>query len=251
MVYSINSLVSPPSMKGKETVVEETDGNIDLNLSLSLNGRFGVDPQRNRKVTGPSSHSNVLITPGQRSSAVFNENGAELKKWPSLPTGTEGKEMGIRRQELQSLALMDANKRRSLDSSSSSTISYFQNQTIEGHGFPANIGCSAYKNQGNSVQVVAENMSRKAKPAQEVNGRVFRKLEDMPHVFTTISGRKIKGFLSQYDKEGISIICACHCYSMTPAEFIKHAGGGNVANPERQIIIKHAVGDGEVVNPPN
>lgn len=101
-------------MIGKETVVEETNGDIDLNLSLSLNGRFGVDPQRTSKVSGSS------------------ENGAELKMWPSLPTGKGVKEMGTGSKEVQSLALMNANK-RSLDCCGSSTITYFHNLNIEGN----------------------------------------------------------------------------------------------------------------------
>ncbi|XP_074383301.1 ninja-family protein AFP3-like [Apium graveolens] len=179
-------------MRGKEAVVEEINEDIDLSLSLSLNGRFGVDPQRNRKLTGAPSH---LINSHQR-------------------------------QEVQSLAPMDAN-RRSLHSSGSSTISYFQNQIIEAHGFPANI-CSADKNRA--------------------KGREFKKLSEMPHVYTTISGRKINGYLSKYNQEETRILCACHAFSMTPAEFIKHAGCGDVAFPERHITVKPVFGDGEVVN---
>ncbi|XP_074360090.1 ninja-family protein AFP3-like [Apium graveolens] len=209
-------------MRGKEAVVEEINEDIDLSLSLSLNGRFGVDPQRNHKLTGAPSH---LINPHQRRSAVFNENGSvEVKMRPSFPTGP--RVMETRRQEV-SLAPMDAN-RRSLHSSGSSTISYFQNQIIEGHGFPANIG-SADKNRANE--------------------REFKKVSEMPHVYTTISGRKINGYLSKYNQEETRILCACHAFSMTPAEFIKHAGGGNVAFPERHITVMPVVGDGEVVNP--
>ncbi|XP_074360091.1 ninja-family protein AFP3-like [Apium graveolens] len=191
-------------MRGKEAVVDEINEDIDLSLSLSLNGRLGVDPQRNHKLTGAPSH---LINPHQRRSAVFNENG-------------------VGRQEVQSLAPMDAN-RRSLHSSGSSTISYFQNQIIEGHGFPANI-CSADKNRA--------------------KGREFKKVSEMPHVYTTICGRKINGYLSKYNQEETRILCACHAFSMTPAEFIKHAGGGDVAFPERHITVKPVFGDGEVVN---
>ncbi|XP_074360709.1 ninja-family protein AFP3-like [Apium graveolens] len=210
-------------MRGKEVVVEEINEDIDLSLSLSLNERFGVDPQRNHKLTGAPSH---LINPHQRRSAVFNENGSvEVKMRPSFPTGP--RVMETRRQEVQSLAPMDAN-RRSLHSSGSSTISYFQNQIIEGHGFPANIG-SADKNRA--------------------NGREFKKVSEMPHVYTTISGRKINGYLSKYNQEETRILCACHAISMTPAEFIKHAGGGDVAFPERHITVMPVVGDGEVVNP--
>ncbi|XP_074364518.1 ninja-family protein AFP3-like [Apium graveolens] len=169
MVHSINPLASPSSMRGKEAVVEEINEEIDLSLSLSLNGRFGVDPQRNHKLTG---------------------------------------------------APMDAN-RRSLHSSGSLTISYFQNQSLK----------------------AMDSLQNRA------NGREFKKVSEMPHVCTTISGRKINGYLSKYNQEETRILCACHAFSMTPAEFIKHAGGGDVAFPERHITVMPVVGDGEVVNP--
>lgn len=110
------------------------------------------------------------------------------------------------------------------------------NKQITGvQGFPANIGCSADQTRG--------------KPAEKAKGREFNKIEDMPKVYTTISGPKINGYLSKYNKEEIRILCACHAVSMTPAQFIKHAGGGDVAFPERYITVKPPVGDGEVANP--
>lgn len=118
------------SMRGYEEKVAkgtEEDGDIDLTLSLSLNGRFGINPQINRRVT---EASDVSITPKKRSSAMFNEYGSELKTRPSIPTGTEVKEMGMGRKEQ---ALLNVNKRRSLDSQGSSTISPFQGKTIDGN----------------------------------------------------------------------------------------------------------------------
>lgn len=182
MVYSMNSLVSPSSVRGKETgIVGGTNGNIDLNLSLSLNGRFGFDPHRNHRVIGSSSHSNVLIPPEKRSTVIFAENGAS--------------------------------KRRSLDTIGSSTISFVQYQTIDGQGFPANIGCLAAKNRGKSVEVVAEKILSKAIPAKQGKGGEFKRLADMPNVFTTISGRQYKGYLSKYGEEEVCILCARHAYS--------------------------------------
>ncbi|XP_074361543.1 ninja-family protein AFP3-like [Apium graveolens] len=198
-------------MRGKEAVVEEINEDIDLSLSLSLNGRFGVDPQRNRKLTGAPSH---LINPHQR-------------------------------QEVQSLAPMDANM-RSLHSSRSSTISYFQNQIIEDnlihYSLPYFLGLLEpaaahiffplyYYIYNPTVITIA-------------NSNEFEIL-----TYTTISGRKINGYLSKYNQEETRILCACHGFSMTPAEFIKHAGGGDVAFLERHITVQPVGGDGEVVNP--
>ncbi|WOL01451.1 ninja-family protein 2-like [Canna indica] len=52
------------------------------------------------------------------------------------------------------------------------------------------------------------------------------------------NGRRIEGFLYKYRKgEEIRIVCVCHGSFLTPAEFVKHAGGGDVAHPLRHIVV--------------
>ena len=87
----------------EEKVVKETEEeeHIDLSLSLSSNGKFGVDPQRNQRT---NTHPEVLITPNQRSSPNSDENGGELKM-------------------------------RQAPDSQGSNSSYFQCQTMEGDDF--------------------------------------------------------------------------------------------------------------------
>ncbi|CAM0873274.1 unnamed protein product [Alopecurus aequalis] len=67
-------------------------------------------------------------------------------------------------------------------------------------------------------------------------------MEDMPMVSSKVegpNGKKIDGFLYRYRKggEGIRIVCVCHGSFLTPAEFVKHAGGGDVSNPLRHIVV--------------
>uniref|UniRef100_A0A0A9ED70 Ninja-family protein n=1 Tax=Arundo donax TaxID=35708 RepID=A0A0A9ED70_ARUDO len=66
-------------------------------------------------------------------------------------------------------------------------------------------------------------------------------MEDMPMVSSRVDGpntRKIDGFLYKYNKgEQVRIVCVCHGKFLTPAEFVKHAGGGDVANPLRHIVV--------------
>jgi hypothetical protein len=67
-------------------------------------------------------------------------------------------------------------------------------------------------------------------------------MEDMPMVSSKVEGpggKKIDGFLYRYRKggEGIRIVCVCHGSFLTPAEFVKHAGGGDVSNPLRHIVV--------------
>lgn len=66
-------------------------------------------------------------------------------------------------------------------------------------------------------------------------------IEDMPCVSTTgdgPNGRKIDGFLYRYRKsDEVRIVCVCHGSFLTPAEFVKHAGGRDVAHPLKHIVV--------------
>ncbi|CAN4075632.1 unnamed protein product [Withania somnifera] len=67
-------------------------------------------------------------------------------------------------------------------------------------------------------------------------------LGDMPCVFTKgdgPNGRTTDGILYKYGKgEEIRIMCVCHGSFLSPAEFVKHAGGSDVAHPLKHIVIK-------------
>uniref|UniRef100_A0A0D9VR73 Ninja-family protein n=1 Tax=Leersia perrieri TaxID=77586 RepID=A0A0D9VR73_9ORYZ len=65
-------------------------------------------------------------------------------------------------------------------------------------------------------------------------------MQEMPCVCTKglPNGRRVEGFLYKYRKgEEVRIVCVCHGSFLTPAEFVKHAGGGDVANPLRHIVV--------------
>ncbi|GAB2228662.1 hypothetical protein Droror1_Dr00022785 [Drosera rotundifolia] len=84
------------------------------------------------------------------------------------------------------------------------------------------------------------------KPGAAINGtseilKDMLALSKMPCVYTKgygAKGKKVHGFLYRYRKgEEVRILCACHGSFFTPAEFIKHAGGGDVEHPLRQIVV--------------
>jgi hypothetical protein len=51
-------------------------------------------------------------------------------------------------------------------------------------------------------------------------------------------GCKTDGFLYKYRKgEEVRIVCVCHGSFLTPAEFVEQAGGGEVPNPLRHIVV--------------
>ncbi|XP_077217086.1 ABI five binding protein 3 [Tasmannia lanceolata] len=66
-------------------------------------------------------------------------------------------------------------------------------------------------------------------------------MEEMPCVSTRglgPNGKKIEGFLYKYrNGEEVRIVCVCHGSFLSPAEFVKHAGGGDVAHPLRHIVV--------------
>ncbi|KAG2679487.1 hypothetical protein I3760_11G052300 [Carya illinoinensis] len=65
-------------------------------------------------------------------------------------------------------------------------------------------------------------------------------MKQMPSVTTTGDGpnvKRIEGFLYRYTKSQVSIVCVCHGSSLSPAEFVKHAGGKDVKNPLKQITV--------------
>lgn len=66
--------------------------------------------------------------------------------------------------------------------------------------------------------------------------------EQMPCVSTTgigPNGTKIvtTGFLYRYSNLEVSILCVCHGRSFSPAEFVKHGGGGEVSHPLKHITV--------------
>ncbi|KAL6841309.1 hypothetical protein ACP4OV_028827 [Aristida adscensionis] len=65
-------------------------------------------------------------------------------------------------------------------------------------------------------------------------------MEDMPMVSSKVEGpnsRRVDGLYRYKNGEGVRIVCVCHGSFLTPAEFVKHAGGGEVSNPLRHIVI--------------
>ncbi|WMV15075.1 hypothetical protein MTR67_008460 [Solanum verrucosum] len=76
--------------------------------------------------------------------------------------------------------------------------------------------------------------------AKEVGEKLRNFLHSMPCVFYDgPNGKKTKGYLlySSVRREDLKIVCSCHASFLTPAEFVKHGGGGDVENPLKHIDI--------------
>lgn len=87
-----------------------------------------------------------------------------------------------------------------------------------------------------------ETRSNKSEPVENRGKEIgINSVEDMPCVFTKgdgPNGKRIEGILYRYGKgEEVRIMCVCHGSFLSPAEFVRHAGGGEVAHPLRHIVI--------------
>uniref|UniRef100_A0A1D1YZ54 Ninja-family protein n=1 Tax=Anthurium amnicola TaxID=1678845 RepID=A0A1D1YZ54_9ARAE len=82
-------------------------------------------------------------------------------------------------------------------------------------------------------------------PSKKVAGGRGNGMKDMMEAMPCVStkgdgpnGRRVEGFLYRYRKgEEVRIVCVCHGRFLSPAEFVKHGGGGDVAHPLRHIIV--------------
>ncbi|CAI9763280.1 unnamed protein product [Fraxinus pennsylvanica] len=96
-----------------------------------------------------------------------------------------------------------------------------------------------------SVQSLPAQIEHKPVQAAEKEANEILKnvMLDMPRVSTKgdgPNGKKIEGFLYQYKKgEEVKIVCVCHGRFLSPAEFVKHAGGADVPHPLKHIVVNH------------
>ncbi|KAL9293216.1 Ninja-family protein AFP3 [Arabidopsis thaliana] len=224
----------------KKQRLSEEDGEveIELDLGLSLNGRFGVDPLAKTRLMRSTSVLDLVVV----------NDRSELSRTCSLPVETE--EEWRKRKELQSLRRLEAKRKRSEKQRKHKACGGEEKVVEEG-----SIGSSGSGSSGlsevytlpPSVQATT-NKSVETSPSsaqsQPVNlGKEASRniIEDMPCVSTTgdgPNGKKIDGFLYRYRKgEEVRIVCVCHGSFLSPAEFVKHAGGGDVAHPLKHIVV--------------
>lgn len=91
---------------------------------------------------------------------------------------------------------------------------------------------------GEDDEAMKRMSARSVKVSKDVESNI---MEEMPCVSTKgdgPNGTRIEGFLYKYKKgEEVRIVCVCHGRFLTPAEFIRHAGGGDVDHPLRHIVV--------------
>ncbi|TYG90492.1 hypothetical protein ES288_A12G186400v1 [Gossypium darwinii] len=141
---------------------------------------------------------------------------------------------------------------------SSSSMSEMENKALQGAGScgearssgstqslqdqgSQEAACSSGKKKSETChtpELEAETLSKTVENKGKERGNA---MEDMPCVFTKgdgPNGKRIEGILYKYGKgEEVRIMCVCHGNFLSPAEFVKHAGGGDVDHPLRHIVV--------------
>ncbi|KAL0737777.1 hypothetical protein Bca4012_013987 [Brassica carinata] len=226
------------SKKNKNMSVDDGDVEVELDLGLSLNGRFGVDPlAKTRLLTRSSSIPDFVV----------NDDRSVLSRTCSLPVETEE---WRKRKQLQSLRRLEAKRKRSEKQRNVRVLrekhkAGGEEKIVE----EGSIGSSGSGSSGLSeldtapppppVQATTNKTIEKSPSSAAHTARNI--IEDMPCVSTTgdgPNGKKIDGFLYRYRKgQEVRIVCVCHGSFLSPAEFIKHAGGSDVAHPLKHIVV--------------
>ncbi|KAG2283831.1 hypothetical protein Bca52824_055051 [Brassica carinata] len=230
--------------KKQKLSVQEEEVEIELDLGLSLNGRFGVDPLANKRLFARSPSVPDF---------VVNDVRSELSRTFSLPVETEELR---KRKELQSLRRLEAKRKRSEKQRNARDQKHKADKIVEeGSSGSGSSGLSELDTAPPPpppVQVVllrhllvfeaTTNRSKETSPASAQPLPAARNIiEDMPCVSTIgdgPNGKKIDGFLYRYMKgHEVSIVCVCHGSFLSPAEFVKHAGGRDVTHPLKHIVV--------------
>ncbi|KVH92651.1 ninja-family protein AFP3-like [Cynara cardunculus var. scolymus] len=240
---------------------------VELSLGLSLNGRFGMESQK--LVVNDDKNDNKLFRASSVTDFVNIPVDVELSLYSpltrtcSLPPETEAE--WRKRKELQSFRRSEAKRKRveklknvrvvnrrnlvngiesmgrGLKQSPPSPAPILSQVSIGSQGSGGSSGVSDLDSQ--PFQVTNKDASEtheQSKPKTQLKAHYIDH-HMMPCVSTKgdgPDGKKIQGFLYRYGKgENVRIVCVCHGSFLTPAEFVKHGGGGEVEHPLRHIIV--------------
>ncbi|KAF7129068.1 hypothetical protein RHSIM_Rhsim10G0049900 [Rhododendron simsii] len=299
LIQTLNFSNFPRTFEESVVTTEDDEESIELSLGLSLNGRFGVDPQREKILSRSSSVSAFIFT----NEKLGNENRVcveqGLMRTCSLPA--EGEEEWRKRKEAQTARRMEAKRKRveklrnlksqgSVESSIGESLK--SQDKLDGIVAPpvpssqgsvgsigsgssglCESGCQPHQGmngctearspasvhslpkQNEREQVVTPTVKsadfvgaamespsvKRAVDNAEATEIMRNMLVDMPCVSTRgfgPNGKRVEGFLYRYRKgEQVRIVCVCHGSFLSPAEFVKHAGGGDVSHPLKHIVI--------------
>ncbi|XP_073018009.1 ninja-family protein AFP3-like [Primulina eburnea] len=272
-----NGFTGPNRFSNENVKLEEDEnGEIELSLGLSMNGRFGVDPAR-KKLRRASSISDLVFAVGvadngsrHKGRVAALESHAPLGRTCSLPIPTEE---WRHRKSLESTRSMEARKNRMEKLKNVRMVKDTDISAEDGNnGNGSNHAATSeramamaplgkrtfFYNFNEPNKLAGVKSSSGSKPVQERNEQkatieaAVREAKgpnishknamlDMPFVSTKAygpNGTKVDGFLYRYKKgEEVKIVCVCHGMFLSPSEFVKHGGGGDVEHPLKHIVV--------------
>ncbi|URD92967.1 ninja-family protein [Musa troglodytarum] len=207
---------------------EDADGRKSLMTPNMINGRLKpLKGEEFRGVFGAATPSELLAWAAGSKSTAASPPVDVTGCLPPTPHGSvraSGSSYGVFEFKRKTPA-QDDTKNASSDHSESIRNATSSTSTLEAR---------------KPITVVGEEDSLKNFATYGAN-RGRNMVGEMPCVSTRgdgPDGRKIEGFLHKYRKgEEVRIMCVCHGTFLTPAEFVKHAGGGDVSHPLRHIIV--------------
>ncbi|KAJ4750669.1 Ninja-family protein [Rhynchospora pubera] len=283
----------------------EDSDEIELSLGLSLNGCFGVDPNKKTSLIRSSSIAAFpsLVAGGEherpatsgalmRTSSLPAEEMQVLKRLEAKrkrlerrnsinKCGGGGKvesaverceeDLGLKRRKVEGASEIFNGTMGRVDfgsvvtglksqaSSSSIDVAAVDVKLVQGDALS---GLTTFSEQRSSEIIEASTehqplaaapslparVSSTPTPVRKITGRAHsfsvverNMLQEMPCVSTKgdgPNGKRVEGFLYKYKKgEEVRIVCVCHGRFLTPAEFVRHAGGSDVAHPLRHIVV--------------
>lgn len=268
-------LCSSSAAAGPVRRLEAEDGGeegIELSLGLSLNGKFGVDPNKAQNMHRSSSVSHlpengVATHAPLTRTCTFPAAEGETEEWRKKKDLRTQKRLEAKRKRMEKMnstrnvrsKLPEKEEERNpllptispgsslSQGSGSSGISDFDSQPLPASGKIVQSRSPSVQSGEEQTPPVATpeppvNKSSNPSDSPKNNNGVLRNLMmNMPCVSTKgegPNGKKIEGFLYRYKKgEEVRIVCVCHGSFLTPAEFVKHAGGGDVAHPLKHITV--------------
>ncbi|XP_027351766.1 ninja-family protein AFP3 isoform X2 [Abrus precatorius] len=206
------------------------------------------EKQRNLKAMRERAFAAEGSNPVEQGAGGFNEVATSLGRTVSLTTRVSGLGLnGDKEKEKGSGVALATPSPPSQGSVGSSGISEPESQQGQGTTpvearSPVGANLLLDSVAENSNKSDAGNQPNKhSSPENRTKDIVKNLLEDMPCVSTKgegPNGKRIEGFLYRYGKgEEVRIVCVCHGSFLSPSEFVKHAGGGDVANPLKHIVV--------------
>ncbi|KAG6418199.1 hypothetical protein SASPL_120399 [Salvia splendens] len=202
---------------------------LELSLGLSTNGRFGVD-LASKRMRRSSSVTNVTLNADSA-----GNGGPELVRTCSM---------------LPEFGTMRMDKLKSVAGGSGLQVHAAANGALKPNGAGSTeLPKPSVESKGNLVNGAKANTTEGScaggQPAAlivSIDEALMKSgMVDMPFVSTKgyePNHSKTEGFLYRYKRgEEVKIVCVCHGLFLTPTEFVRHGGGGDVAFPLKHIVV--------------